>query len=314
MVARDNTPPPKLRKLSVVVPVFNERNTLVEILRRMRMVELPDGIEREIIVIDDGSDDGTRDVLKQLGDSTVRVIMHEHNRGKGAAVRTGFEHATGDKYGNSRVFDTPISRGWHRRRGGGHGRLRAATRGRDPVRRLFLSGIGPDRVRSRPPALPLRGRIYRTADAAHAVRRRDLRRPDAQPEPGGAVHARVRHTYRDAVEPLRRQGPPDLVHRERRPGHLSRAQAALQRSVRRPSRPAHRAMVEASARRRAGRVLHRAAGIGEDIPSRRRPHRACLRDDGVRVARRPRASPASMPRSSTCAASGRSTSTRSSAR
>ncbi len=96
MVARDTTPPPKLRKLSVVVPVFNERNTLVEIVRRMRAVELPDSIEREIIVVDDGSDDGTRDVLKQLGDSTVRVIMHERNRGKGAAVRTGFANATGE--------------------------------------------------------------------------------------------------------------------------------------------------------------------------------------------------------------------------
>ena len=88
--------PSKLRKLSVVVPVYNERNTLVEIVRRMRAVELPDSIEREIIVVDDGSDDGTRDVLQQLGDSTVRVVMHAHNRGKGAAVRTGFEHATGD--------------------------------------------------------------------------------------------------------------------------------------------------------------------------------------------------------------------------
>jgi glycosyltransferase involved in cell wall biosynthesis len=96
VVARDTTPPPKLRKLSVVVPVFNERNTLVEIVRRMRAVELPDSIEREIIVVDDGSDDGTRDVLKQLGDSTVRVIMHERNRGKGAAVRTGFANATGE--------------------------------------------------------------------------------------------------------------------------------------------------------------------------------------------------------------------------
>jgi glycosyltransferase involved in cell wall biosynthesis len=87
---------PELRKVSVIVPVFNERNTLVEILRRMRAVELPDDIEREIIVVDDGSSDGTRDVLKQLGDSTVRVVMHESNRGKGAAVRTGFAHATGD--------------------------------------------------------------------------------------------------------------------------------------------------------------------------------------------------------------------------
>jgi glycosyltransferase involved in cell wall biosynthesis len=96
VAARDTTPPPKIRKLTVVVPVFNERNTLVEILRRMRAVELPDGIEREIIVVDDGSDDGTRDVLRQLGDSTVRIVMHERNQGKGAAVRTAFAHATGE--------------------------------------------------------------------------------------------------------------------------------------------------------------------------------------------------------------------------
>jgi glycosyltransferase involved in cell wall biosynthesis len=85
-----------MRKLSVIVPVYNERNTLVEILRRMRAVELPDGVEREIIIVDDGSDDGTRDVLKQLSDSTVRVVMHDMNQGKGAAVRTGLETATGD--------------------------------------------------------------------------------------------------------------------------------------------------------------------------------------------------------------------------
>jgi glycosyltransferase involved in cell wall biosynthesis len=96
VVARDDTAPPALHKLSVVVPVYNERNTLVEILRRMRTVELPDGIEREIIVADDGSTDGTRDVLRQLGDSTVRVVNHDRNRGKGAALRTGFAHATGE--------------------------------------------------------------------------------------------------------------------------------------------------------------------------------------------------------------------------
>jgi glycosyltransferase involved in cell wall biosynthesis len=88
--------PPKIRKLSVIVPVYNERNTVVEVVRRMRAVELPDGIEREIIVVDDGSTDGTRDVLRQLGDSTVRVLAHEGNRGKGAAVRTGLALATGD--------------------------------------------------------------------------------------------------------------------------------------------------------------------------------------------------------------------------
>jgi glycosyltransferase involved in cell wall biosynthesis len=95
-VAAPESTPAKLRKLSVIVPVFNERNTVVEVLRRMRAVELPDGIEREIIVVDDGSEDGTRDVLRQLGDSTVRIVLHEANHGKGAAVRTGFKHATGE--------------------------------------------------------------------------------------------------------------------------------------------------------------------------------------------------------------------------
>jgi glycosyltransferase involved in cell wall biosynthesis len=96
MAARDNEVQVKLRKLSVVCPVYNERNTIVEILRRMRMVELPDEIECEIIVVDDGSTDGTRDVLRQLGDSTVRIVMHDVNKGKGAALRTGFSHATGE--------------------------------------------------------------------------------------------------------------------------------------------------------------------------------------------------------------------------
>jgi glycosyltransferase involved in cell wall biosynthesis len=96
MAARDDVVPAKLRKLTIVVPVFNERNTLVEVLRRMRAVELPDGIEKEIIVVDDGSTDGTRDVLRQLGDSTVRVVLLDENQGKGAALRAGFAHATGE--------------------------------------------------------------------------------------------------------------------------------------------------------------------------------------------------------------------------
>jgi len=81
-------------KLSVIVPVFDERNTVVEIVRRMRAVELP--VDLEIVIVDDGSTDGTRDVLRQLADSTVRVINHEANRGKGAAIRTGLTHVTGD--------------------------------------------------------------------------------------------------------------------------------------------------------------------------------------------------------------------------
>jgi len=86
--------PVTYRKLSVIVPVYNERNTVVEILRRMRAVELP--LDREFIVVDDGSDDGTHQVLGQLGDSTVKILTHPQNRGKGAAIRTALEHVTGD--------------------------------------------------------------------------------------------------------------------------------------------------------------------------------------------------------------------------
>ena len=80
--------------LSVIVPVYNERTTLAEILRRMRAVELP--MDLEIVVVDDGSSDGSDKVLAALGDSTVRVLRHDVNQGKGAAIRTGLEMARGD--------------------------------------------------------------------------------------------------------------------------------------------------------------------------------------------------------------------------
>ncbi len=82
-------------KLSIVMPVFNERNTIKEILRRVRQVDLGD-LEREIVIVDDGSSDGTRDILAMEEDSSTRVIYHPENRGKGAAVRTGFAAASGD--------------------------------------------------------------------------------------------------------------------------------------------------------------------------------------------------------------------------
>ena len=82
------------RMLSVIVPVFNERNTVAEILRRIRAVELP--MQHEVIVVDDGSTDGTDKVLSALQDSTVRVVTHRTNQGKGAAVRTGIETARGE--------------------------------------------------------------------------------------------------------------------------------------------------------------------------------------------------------------------------
>ena len=80
-------------KLSVIIPVYNEVESIQEILKRVRATKLAS----EIVVVDDGSKDGTRDVLKKLnGKSKVRVILHEKNQGKGAAVRTGLNHASGD--------------------------------------------------------------------------------------------------------------------------------------------------------------------------------------------------------------------------
>ncbi|WP_407673587.1 glycosyltransferase family 2 protein [Paludisphaera rhizosphaerae] len=80
--------------LSVVIPVYNERKTIHEILRRVRAVP----IRKQIILVDDCSKDGTADILRDLAktDDDLTVAFHEVNQGKGAALRTGFKHATGD--------------------------------------------------------------------------------------------------------------------------------------------------------------------------------------------------------------------------
>jgi len=84
--------PPNLR-LSVVIPILNEKGTIAEILDRVRKVPLA----KEIILVDDGSTDGTRELLKTLeGQPDLQILYHPHNRGKGAALRTGFSRATGD--------------------------------------------------------------------------------------------------------------------------------------------------------------------------------------------------------------------------
>jgi len=80
--------------LSIIIPVFNEKNTVSALLKKVVEIDLGD-IKKEIILIDDGSTDGTRDILKTL-ESQYKVFYHTKNMGKGAAVRTGFKNATGD--------------------------------------------------------------------------------------------------------------------------------------------------------------------------------------------------------------------------
>jgi len=81
-------------KLSVIIPAYNEKNTVLELLRRVEAVPL--SLDKEIIVVDDFSTDGTREVLGGLGRPDIKVLFHAKNMGKGSALRTGFSEATGD--------------------------------------------------------------------------------------------------------------------------------------------------------------------------------------------------------------------------
>jgi len=79
--------------ISVLIPAFNEIQTIEEIIKRVQRT----GVASEILIVDDGSTDGTRDFLKNLnGQNQIKVVFHEKNQGKGAAVRTGIENAAGD--------------------------------------------------------------------------------------------------------------------------------------------------------------------------------------------------------------------------
>lgn len=81
-------------KLSIVMPVYNEKDTIQEIAARVLKTDT--GLEKELIIVDDFSVDGTREILEKIKDPQVRVFFHPKNMGKGAALRTGFSQASGD--------------------------------------------------------------------------------------------------------------------------------------------------------------------------------------------------------------------------
>ncbi len=85
--------PDRPHKLSVIIPAYNEESTILDVLDAVRGVQLG-RVEKEIVVVDDGSTDRTRAILGKVGD--IRLVLHDRNRGKGAAVKTGFKAAKGD--------------------------------------------------------------------------------------------------------------------------------------------------------------------------------------------------------------------------
>ena len=79
--------------MSIIIPCYNESKTILSLIKAVKNSPVTN---REIIIVDDGSEDGTRDILNQLNDPEVRIIFHSRNQGKGAALRTGFNEAKGD--------------------------------------------------------------------------------------------------------------------------------------------------------------------------------------------------------------------------
>lgn len=84
----------KFKKITILIPAYNEERTIREILEKVKQAPLPLGLEKEILVIDDGSTDSTPKKLSEI--SGIRLLSHDRNQGKGAAVKTGLRHATGD--------------------------------------------------------------------------------------------------------------------------------------------------------------------------------------------------------------------------
>ena len=84
------------KKLSIVIPVYNEKDLVIDVLKKVRSLKI-DNTDIEIIVVDDSSTDGTREILKKKGIKYVdKILYHDVNQGKGAALKTGFSEANGD--------------------------------------------------------------------------------------------------------------------------------------------------------------------------------------------------------------------------
>ncbi len=79
--------------LSIIIPVYNEKKTIQALIEKVRKADTL-GLKKELIIVDDGSNDGTGDLLKKI--NNAKVFFHENNKGKGAAIRTGLQHARGD--------------------------------------------------------------------------------------------------------------------------------------------------------------------------------------------------------------------------
>ncbi len=83
-----------MNKLSILIPVYNEKNSIHALIQQVKDVVLIDDIQKEIIIVDDNSTDGTREILETI--TGCNIILQESNRGKGYAIRTALNHATGD--------------------------------------------------------------------------------------------------------------------------------------------------------------------------------------------------------------------------
>ncbi|MDP3765449.1 MAG: glycosyltransferase family 2 protein [Nanoarchaeota archaeon] len=84
-----------MKKLSIIIPVYNEEKTISEIIRRVKNARLK-GIEKEIVIVDDASTDGTKEILNGIKDNSIKIIYHKKNMGKGFAIRTALNYATGN--------------------------------------------------------------------------------------------------------------------------------------------------------------------------------------------------------------------------